>query len=86
MKVSRWNDLAEEHGFIVVYPAGCGFPLRWRASDQTGAKKEMRKDITFISDLIDKLQSEFMIDTRWKGRVPDRSASGGRGGLPDAIF
>jgi polyhydroxybutyrate depolymerase len=70
MKVSRWNDLAEEQGFLVVYPAGRGLPRRWRASDQSGAKREIRKDVTFISDLIDQLQSEFTID-------PDRIYANG---------
>ena len=26
--VSRWNPLADEYGFIVVYPSGTGFPKR----------------------------------------------------------
>ena len=34
MEYSRWNDLADEHGFVVVYPAGMGFPKIWRMSPQ----------------------------------------------------
>src|SRR5512138_2462230 len=30
MNLSRWNELAEEYGFLVVYPAGTRFPKRWR--------------------------------------------------------
>ena len=56
--VSRWNRLADEYGFIVVYPAGTSFPLRWRTSDDTGAAK----DVAFISDLIDTLSAEYNID------------------------
>jgi polyhydroxybutyrate depolymerase len=56
--VSRWNRLADEYGFIVVYPAGTRFPLRWRTWDDSGAAK----DVTFISDLIDKLSAEYNID------------------------
>src|SRR3974377_2263101 len=25
MSISRWNDVADEHGFIVVFPEGSGF-------------------------------------------------------------
>ncbi|HSM25842.1 MAG TPA: hypothetical protein VK856_13345 [Anaerolineaceae bacterium] len=32
MKLSRWNELAEEENFIVVYPRGTEFPLRWRTN------------------------------------------------------
>jgi polyhydroxybutyrate depolymerase len=56
--VSRWNELADQHGFIVVYPAGTSFPMRWRTSNVSGATK----DVTFISDLIEKLSSEYNID------------------------
>ena len=56
--VSRWNNLADQYGFIVVYPAGMGFPMHWRTWDTPGATK----DATFISDLIDKLSTEYNID------------------------
>jgi polyhydroxybutyrate depolymerase len=56
--VSRWNKLADEYGFIVVYPAGTRFPMRWH----TGDGSEATKDVTFISDLVDKLSAEYNID------------------------
>jgi polyhydroxybutyrate depolymerase len=56
--VSRWNELADQHGFIVVYPAGTSFPMRWRTWDANSATK----DVTYISDLIEKLSSEYNID------------------------
>ena len=55
--ISHWNDLADEYGFLVVYPMGTRFPLRWRTSDTP-------VDVTFISDLIDKLETEYTIDPR----------------------
>jgi polyhydroxybutyrate depolymerase len=55
-KISHWNQLADEENFIVVYPAGTGFPKRWRSNggDDTDAQ--------FIADLIEQLQAEYNID------------------------
>jgi len=55
MELSRWNRVADENGFIVVYPSGKGGlgPRVWR-----------ERDVQFISDLIDKLQAEYNIDRR----------------------
>jgi len=62
-QVSQWNAVADEYGFIVVYPEGTGFPLRWRLrnADQ-GSAINAQKEITFFSDLIDKLESQYNID------------------------
>src|SRR5687768_8679404 len=30
MRLTRWNELADEEGFIVVYPKAAGFPGSWR--------------------------------------------------------
>ena len=59
MYISRWNELADEHGFIVVYPGGTCFPKRWR----TGGSQDASADVQFISDLIDKLQQDYNIDS-----------------------
>lgn len=65
MHISRWNELAEKFGFIVVYPAGSGaffgglgpgpqvFPM---------GPRSLGRDVKFISDLIDKLEAEYNID------------------------
>jgi polyhydroxybutyrate depolymerase len=58
--MTGWNELAEENGFIVVYPAGLGFPKHWRASG--GTEAEAMYDVIFINELIDKLESEYNID------------------------
>ncbi len=29
MEISRWNELADEHGFLVVYPSGSDVPRVW---------------------------------------------------------
>ena len=56
MRVSQWNELADKHGFLVVYPSGTSFPLRWRVTD------EPEKEVAFFSDLISKLEQEYNID------------------------
>jgi polyhydroxybutyrate depolymerase len=61
-QMTHWNNLAEEYGFIVVYPSGTGFPKRWRTRVESGSAA--MPDVTFISDLIDQLEGEYNIDPR----------------------
>lgn len=56
--VSQWNALADAYGFLVVYPSGTGFPKRWDAASPAADNK----DIRFLSDLIDALESTYPID------------------------
>lgn len=60
--VSQWNDLADEEGFIVVYPSGLGFPKRWRVSPNFDDSAEVEIELQFFRDLIDKLSKEYNID------------------------
>jgi polyhydroxybutyrate depolymerase len=65
MSISGWNELAEQYGFIVVYPAGSGafFGTFTRgASVWPGGPHTLPRDVRFISDLIDKLEAEYNID------------------------
>src|SRR5579859_1574662 len=63
--MTRWNDLADQYGFIVVYPNGSGAffdgftsgPHVW-----PGGRITLPRDVRFISELIDKLESEYNID------------------------
>jgi poly(3-hydroxybutyrate) depolymerase len=65
MYISRWNEVAEQHGFIVVYPAGSGAfwggfspgPHVWPMGPRS-----LGREVRFISDLIDKLEAEYNID------------------------
>jgi len=59
--ISRWNDLADRKGFIVVYPSGVGGKgVRvWRAEPGDG----LTKDVRFISELIDTLSRSYNIDS-----------------------
>jgi len=56
--LSRWNDLADREGFIVVYPAGRDTPgpRIWQM--------EGERDPRYIADLIDKLRGEYNIDPK----------------------
>jgi polyhydroxybutyrate depolymerase len=51
--VSLWNRVADEEGFLVVYPSG---------SERGGPRVWKEKDVRFIADLIDELQATHNID------------------------
>ena len=57
MKTSQWNKVADEQGFIVVYPSGTGFPRIFPMEGEA-----LTADVRFISDLIDKLEAGYNID------------------------
>jgi polyhydroxybutyrate depolymerase len=80
MQISRWNALADREGFLVVYPAGTGFPLRWRIRSEEG-DTFTNIDVQFISDLIDALMAEYSIDP---ARVYANGLSNG-GGMSDML-
>lgn len=89
MEISGWNDLADEFGFVVVYPSGTRFPLRWHASGIPGTQQDTTDDVAFIADLIDLLAAEYNID---RSRVYANGFSNGGGmshllacELPDRI-
>jgi polyhydroxybutyrate depolymerase len=58
MNLSRWNRLADEHGFIVVYPSGNDVPRIWHVERGAG----LMRDVRFISELIDTLEAAYNID------------------------
>ena len=58
MNLSRWNRLADEQGFIVVYPSGSGMPKVWNVGRGAG----LMRDVRFISALIDTLEAAYNID------------------------
>jgi polyhydroxybutyrate depolymerase len=62
MQISGWNDLADEIGFIVVYPSGTQFPRRWQAGSRPEDPSDPLLDVIFISDLIDELERTYNID------------------------
>jgi len=72
--ISRWNEVAERHGLIVVYPSGAagGGPRIWHVEGGAG----LMTDVRFISDLIDTLMAEYNIDPT---RIYADGLSGGGG-------
>jgi len=81
MRMSGWNDLADEKGFIMVYPMGTHFPLRWQLYDYENPAANPTADIRFITDLIDHLEEEYNIDPR---RIYVNGLSNG-GGMAQAL-
>ncbi len=61
MNLSHWNRLADENGFIVVYPSGTPVLFDvvriWRTTPE-----DVMKDVQFISALIDTLEAAYNID------------------------
>jgi polyhydroxybutyrate depolymerase len=57
MEISRWNELADQFGFIVAYPSGSEIPRVWPMGPRS-----LTRDVKYISDLIDKLETEYNID------------------------
>ncbi len=59
--LSRWNRLADENGFIVVYPSGTpvvfGIVRIWQTTPEN-----VMTDVEFISELIDTLEAAYKID------------------------
>ncbi len=61
-ETSQWNRVADEHGFIVVYPSGEGGdgPRVWHEGGGAGPSRDVR----FIAELIDTLEARYNIDPR----------------------
>lgn len=63
--LSRWNRLADEHGFLVVYPSGRGeigfldLPRIWPVEREA----DRARDVRFVSELIDRLEATYNVDS-----------------------
>jgi len=78
-QIDRWDRVADEHGFLVVYPSGLtgNGPRAWRAGREPG----LTLDVQFIADLIDTLRASYNIDP---ARVYANGLSNG-GGMAFAL-
>ncbi|MDQ6801061.1 MAG: alpha/beta hydrolase-fold protein [Acidobacteriota bacterium] len=72
--LSEWNRVADSQGFIVVYPSGIASagPRVWHVGPGDG----LARDVTFISELIDKLAASYNID---RSRIYANGMSNGGG-------
>jgi polyhydroxybutyrate depolymerase len=59
---ARWEAYAEAGGFLVVYPQGSSYPLRWNVGP--GARIDDVDDARFIEDVIDEVSSMATVDPR----------------------
>jgi polyhydroxybutyrate depolymerase len=59
---SGFDALADEEGFIAVYPRGSGAPLRWNAGIDGLNTGDTVDDVAFISALIEHLYQTLWID------------------------
>jgi polyhydroxybutyrate depolymerase len=75
LAISQWNSVADENGFLVVYPQGTGVgPKSW---EMEGSETPSRMpDVAFIGRLIDKLEASYNID---KTRIYANGMSNGGG-------
>src|SRR5213592_2325555 len=60
--ISQWNRVADEHGFIVVYPSGTGVPKAWHMGAEGKGAEALEASVRFISELIDTLEAAYHID------------------------
>ena len=59
---ARWDELAADEGFVVAYPQGSSFPLRWNIGP--GTQLEGIDDVQFLRDVVDDLAGRVAIDDR----------------------
>lgn len=79
--MTGWNEVADEHGFLVVYPRGTGFPLRWNTRPDSAASDSGVDDLGFLVDLLDHLERSYTIDS---DRIYVNGMSNG-GGMTDLL-
>ena len=58
--ITRWNEIADSENFIVAYPRGTGFPLRWNSFPS--AWWSSVDDVNFTRNLIADLKETLAVD------------------------
>lgn len=59
--ISQWHKLARDAGFLVAYPQGTSYPLRWNAGEPWGIAD--LNDVQFFLDLLDDIAEIAVIDS-----------------------
>jgi polyhydroxybutyrate depolymerase len=59
--MTGWEDVADEENFLVVYPHGSSFPLRWNTSP--AARIDHIDDVALVADILDQLSEIAAVDT-----------------------
>jgi len=59
---SGFNELADAENFIVVYPRGTGFPLRWANGINEFVSEDSPIDVIFLRELVTHLGESVCID------------------------
>jgi len=59
-EISLWHKLADREGFLVIYPEGTSFPLRWSAHSDWSATAV--DDVRFFRDLVDEVSAVAAVD------------------------
>lgn len=81
VQYSQWENIADESGFIVAYPQGTGFPLRWNSGDLGIRLGDDTDDVQYLSGLMDWFITNWCID---QSRIYVNGLSNG-GGMTDRI-
>lgn len=81
MEHSQWNRVADEYGFIVVYPQGSGMPAGWDSGQELRGlmalfAAQRGDDFGFLDALIDQLLADYCVDA---ARVYFNGLSNGAG-------
>ncbi len=58
--LTRWNEVSDNEGILVVYPQGTSSPLRWNSS--TAFTDSDVDDVQFIADLINDVSNIVAVD------------------------
>lgn len=62
MFFSRWNEEADQYGFIAAFPQGTGSPPRWNAGVLGTLAGNSADDVQFMRDLFAELSTNLCID------------------------
>ncbi len=58
--LTRWNEVADNEGLLIVYPQGTSSPLRWNSS--AAFTDSDVDDVQFLADLIDEVSTIVAVD------------------------